>query len=140
MIRAERARSTRQVLATELLAKLDGEIAVGVVVERFGKRADEQGLLVERPCWPSSRSAWTSGWLLNAARWRSASYIAAGPGAGRNRPAEPLERELAIEQLGICGGAREIAVGGLELPGGERGAPGPVIPLVWTWSERPPLA
>src|SRR6185369_15511299 len=45
------------------------------------------------------------------------------------RPAEALERELSVEQLGEGRGALEISVGLLQLPGGKRGSTGPIIAL-----------
>ena len=107
-----RAVHTARSCAADLLAELDREVAVGVVVERFGERSDEQrllgrtALLAEQPDRLDEAAA-VEGRALDLRRH----ILRQRGGRRRDRAAEPLERELAVEQFRVGRGALEIAVG-----------------------------
>ena len=116
-----------EVLAADLLAELDRECRARRRYSSDSASARTNKARSSRcPAAAISRTAWTSRRLLNAARCAGVAVIeAAACGGARDRPAQPLERQLAVEQLGISRGALEIAVGLRMLPGGERCAARP---------------
>src|SRR4029079_18087146 len=99
-------------------------------IERLGERSYEQRLL-GRPALLSKQPK-----RLNKSL-RGGGCALGGRGRGvrrrlwrrRNRSTHPFQRELAVEQLRVSGGALEIAVRFLRPAGGERGAPSPIISL-----------
>ena len=120
----------RQVRTADLLAEIDRQIAVGIIVERFGQRADEKrllgrtALLAEQPNGLDQRPC-----IERCALRGGRHKLRLGLRRRLNGTAKTLKRQLAVEQFGVSRRLLEVIIRLLELPGGERRASCPVAAL-----------